>query len=59
MDDPMIVPAVIDFESTRDNSNCVLVTSKFGGHMGYYENAFSESQWWAKPVLDYLYILSI
>ena len=43
LDDPMIVPSVIDFESIKNNPNCVLATTEYGGHMGYFENVFEES----------------
>jgi predicted alpha/beta-fold hydrolase len=57
LDDPIVIRDSIDFDGIRANPNCTLATSNFGGHMGYYENPFSSSQWCAKPALDFLYIL--
>ena len=41
LDDPLVGEETIDFDVVRDNENCILATNKHGGHMGYYENAFS------------------
>jgi uncharacterized protein len=59
LDDPLIGKTAIDFESIKNNPNCILATNDHGGHMGYFESCTSQVQWWTKPVLDYLYILSI
>jgi predicted alpha/beta-fold hydrolase len=38
MDDPLIGKEVLDFESIKENPNCILATNNYGGHMAYYEN---------------------
>ena len=38
MDDPLIGKDVLDFESIKENPNCILATNNYGGHMAYYEN---------------------
>lgn len=57
LDDPLIPPLAVDFASIKANPNCVLATTRFGGHMGYFENCLTESQWWANPILDFLNIM--
>ena len=42
LDDPLIPPPVIDFESINANPSCVLATSNYGGHLGHYESLLSE-----------------
>jgi len=59
LDDPLIDEAVIDFDSIKANENCILATSKTGGHVGYFESFFGEKNWCRKSVLDFLYLLSI
>ena len=38
MDDPMIDETIIDFDSIKANENCVLATTKYGGHVGFVES---------------------
>ena len=59
MDDPLIDESIIDFDSIRNNENCILATNKYGGHVGYVESLHENSNWIRKPVFDFLYLLSI
>jgi len=59
LDDPIISDDVIDFEAIKNNSNCILATSKHGGHVGYFESFTSDKNWCRKPAIDFLHILSI
>ena len=36
LDDPLICETALDFESIEQNPNCILATSKHGGHIAYY-----------------------
>lgn len=59
LDDPLIDDSIIDFESIRDNENCILATNDCGGHIGYVESLIEHKIWVRKPVLDFLHLLSI
>ena len=37
LDDPLIPEEAIDFESIKNNPNCILATTRNGGHMAYYD----------------------
>ena len=40
-DDPMIGEQAIPVEEAPDNPNVLLAITKYGGHLGYYENFFT------------------
>ena len=41
LDDPIIGDWGIDYDSLKTNENIVLATNKYGGHMGYDVELFS------------------
>ena len=53
-DDPIVGDEAIDFEVVKHNPNTFLGTTRYGGHIAYYESFFSRSHWFIKPVLDFL-----
>ena len=53
IDDPIVGSKTIDYDVFNSNENCVLATTKYGGHIGYYESVFGDSQWFVKPVFAF------
>ena len=53
LDDPIVGSETIDYRVFRENENCVLTTTKYGGHIGYYESITGDSQWFINPVFAY------
>ena len=52
-DDPIVGSTTIDYDVFKGNENCILTTTKYGGHIGYYESVFGKQQWFIKPVFAY------
>jgi predicted alpha/beta-fold hydrolase len=53
-DDPIIGKACIEYEICNGNENCFLATTKYGGHLGYFESFVGSEQWFIKPVFAFL-----
>ena len=53
LDDPIVGTKTIDYEVFKQNENCVLSTTKHGGHIGYYETLLGKEQWFLKPVFAF------
>ena len=53
LDDPIVGSQSIDYDVFNSNENCVLATTKYGGHIGYYESVLGDSQWFVKPVFAF------
>ena len=54
IDDPIIGEKAIDYEVFDKNENVLLGTTKYGGHLGYYESAFDNHAWFTKPMFTFL-----
>ena len=52
-DDPMIGEQAIPVEEAPDNPNVLLAITKYGGHLGYYENFFTTEQYFPKVAIEY------
>ena len=53
-DDPIIGEACIDFDIFKTNENVILATTKYGGHLGYFEDVLGDEQWFIQPVFKFL-----
>lgn len=53
-DDPIIGKACIDYDVFKTNENVILATTKYGGHLGYFEDVLGTEQWLIQPVFKFL-----
>jgi predicted alpha/beta-fold hydrolase len=53
-DDPVIGSEAIDINLCQSNPSVLLGTTTKGGHLGYYESAFSPKQWFVEPVFEFI-----
>ncbi|TPX47449.1 hypothetical protein SeMB42_g02445 [Synchytrium endobioticum] len=54
LDDPIVPKESIPTEEILNNPYCVLVTTKYGGHLGWFEGMFRTNRWVTKPIVQYL-----
>ena len=54
MDDPFVGKETIDYKSVAKNENCVIATTKYGGHLGYFESWLSEKMSVLEPTFAFL-----
>ena len=52
-DDPIIGWDEKDIQMILENPNIVLATTKYGGHIGYYESYLSNEQFQNKPIINF------
>ena len=45
LDDPIVGQACMDYDVFKTNENVILVTTKYGGHLGYFEDVLGTEQW--------------
>ena len=53
LDDPVVPPDCIDFDSIRQNKHTFLGTTQYGGHLGYKTSVFSSENWLIEAVLAF------
>ena len=54
IDDPIVGEACMDYDVFKSNENVILLTTKYGGHLGYFEDVWGTEQWCLKPVFKFL-----
>ncbi|TPX35118.1 hypothetical protein SmJEL517_g02432 [Synchytrium microbalum] len=54
LDDPIVNPKAIPREEIIKNPCCLLVTTKSGGHLGWFEGTWRPKRWQTKPIAQYL-----
>ncbi|EEF28499.1 embryogenesis-associated protein EMB8 [Ricinus communis] len=57
LDDPVCTREAIPWDECRANENIILVTTKHGGHLAYYEGITAKSMWWVRAVDEFLHVL--
>jgi predicted alpha/beta-fold hydrolase len=59
LDDPVITPDCIPYESFKKNPNTLLVVTRTGGHIGWFQGLHTPQRWYPKPTMEFLdYILA-
>jgi len=53
-DDVIMGAASIDYETCMANPNILLAVTEHGGHLGWFESAYSSKQWFVQPVFEFL-----
>ncbi|KAI8997383.1 Alpha/Beta hydrolase protein [Pilobolus umbonatus] len=53
-DDPIVSHQCIPYDEVRQNPYVVLVTTKQGGHLGWFEYFFKPTRWIHKPIIEYV-----
>ncbi|OWM67483.1 phospholipase ABHD3-like isoform X2 [Punica granatum] len=57
LDDPVCTTEAIPWDECRANKNIVLVTTKHGGHMAFFEGLTASSLWWVRAANEFLHVL--
>ncbi|KAL4493049.1 hypothetical protein ABPG72_003134 [Tetrahymena utriculariae] len=57
-DDPCIHHSTIPFKISEINQNVMLLVTKCGGHVGWFEGIFTPKRWYMKPTLEFLNALT-
>ena len=51
LDDPIIHHSTIPFDIASKNDNIILLVTKIGGHVGFFEGLLNPKRWYIKPTL--------
>jgi len=56
IDDPIVPPFLVPHESPKNNPNIILVTTKYGGHLGFAEGFFfpKATHWHERVALQFI-----
>jgi predicted alpha/beta-fold hydrolase len=61
LDDPIVDKEVIPYFEVKSNPNIILATTKYGGHLGWFEEGFEsfvpKNRWFAKPVSEFIHAI--
>ncbi|KAK4802774.1 hypothetical protein SAY86_000977 [Trapa natans] len=57
LDDPLCTREAIPWDECRANKNIVLVTTKHGGHLAFFEGLSGSSLWWVRASNEFLHVL--
>lgn len=58
LDDPIVPDKVIPYSQLAANPHIILATTKFGGHLGWFQNRLFPRRWFAPPVAEFLAALA-
>ncbi|KAI9256846.1 Alpha/Beta hydrolase protein [Helicostylum pulchrum] len=54
LDDPIAHGICIPYDEIKTNRNIVLATTKYGGHIGWFEHNAYPTRWMAKPLTEFI-----
>ncbi|CAG8678366.1 2057_t:CDS:2, partial [Racocetra persica] len=52
-DDPIVPPECLPFDEIIYNPNCILATTYYGGHLGWFTGFRSPTKWCIKPLSEF------
>ncbi len=57
-DDPILHHSTIPFDEAKSNENIILLVTKTGGHVGWFEGFLNPKRWYIKPTLEFINAVS-
>ncbi|CAO3637922.1 unnamed protein product [Cunninghamella blakesleeana] len=58
LDDPISPLSSIPYDEIKINPYVVLATTDYGGHLGWFTNAFSPTRWVDQPLAEFVYAMT-